>query len=333
MNMEPAFDIEAYLESLPEDIIELNIQSRGLRDLPSLSRFKNLQYLNCSINELVELPPLPETLKALECYNNMLTSLPDLNILLERLDCSDNRISHLPHHLYKNINLRYLNCSENCISELPLLNQLNLHTLNFRQNNLSYYPMLPDCLRILYCGRNEFSELSYMPDNLRELFCESLEMEYLPDLPKTLTTLCCHNNKLSWLPTLHEGLKYVYCSENNLSYLPPPPESMISLICRDNPIHSVICRNLNDYNNFQEIKRGLQILDNAKELCHLLKVKHYAFAFKRQFRQWLWERVREPKIIEKYNPTNLFVGLIEEEDDDTTLEKILDNIDQSDVLK
>ena len=215
-NMEAVFDIEVYLESLPDDIIELNVQSRGLRHLPPLSRFKNLQYLDCSINELVELPPLPETLKALECYNNMLTSLPDLNILLERLDCSGNRISYLPHHLYKNINLRYLNCSENCISELPVLNQLNLHTSNFRQNNLSYYPMLPDCLRILYCGRNEFSELSYMPDNLRELFCESLEMEYLPDLPKTLTTLCCHNNNLIELPLLPNKLLRLDCSSNNL---------------------------------------------------------------------------------------------------------------------
>ena len=31
----------------------------------------------------------------------------------------------------------------------------------------------------------------------------------------------------------------------------------------------------------------------------------YTLKYKKQFRSWLWERVREPKIREKYHPDNL----------------------------
>ena len=46
-------NIETYLNSLSEDILTLDIKSRGLKYLPDLTRFKNLQVLICYDNKLM----------------------------------------------------------------------------------------------------------------------------------------------------------------------------------------------------------------------------------------------------------------------------------------
>ena len=45
-------DIETYLNSLYEDILTLNVSNRSIKSLPNLTKFKNLQKLICSNNEL-----------------------------------------------------------------------------------------------------------------------------------------------------------------------------------------------------------------------------------------------------------------------------------------
>ena len=66
------FNIQKYLDSLPEDIRQLELSSKGLTYLPSLKRFKFLQKLICSDNQLTSLPPLPSSLQELYCENNLL---------------------------------------------------------------------------------------------------------------------------------------------------------------------------------------------------------------------------------------------------------------------
>jgi hypothetical protein len=41
------FNIEEYLNSLPEDIEEIDISGKGITYLPDLSRFKKLKILEC----------------------------------------------------------------------------------------------------------------------------------------------------------------------------------------------------------------------------------------------------------------------------------------------
>lgn len=72
-------DIETYLNSLSEKILTLDISGKGIQYLPDLTRFKNLQILSCSNNELTSLPYLPENIEELYCSNNQLTltTLPE----------------------------------------------------------------------------------------------------------------------------------------------------------------------------------------------------------------------------------------------------------------
>ncbi len=104
------FNIQNYLNSLPEDTTEINVCNRGLTYLPDLSKFTNLQKLNCSHNKLKSLPKLNNTLINLDCGYNKLTKLPKLNENLQRLDCECNELSLLPN---LNINLQILNCDNN----------------------------------------------------------------------------------------------------------------------------------------------------------------------------------------------------------------------------
>lgn len=109
------FNIESYLNSLPDDIKSIDVSEHNLNYLPSLSRFKNLEILYCSRNNLISLPPLPENLKRLFCNTNKLISLPPLPKKLEILYCFYNQLTSLPS---LNEELEELYCENNPISEI-----------------------------------------------------------------------------------------------------------------------------------------------------------------------------------------------------------------------
>ncbi len=50
------FNIEDYLNSLPEDIEVINISEKNLTYIPSLERFRKLKELDCTFNQLISLP-------------------------------------------------------------------------------------------------------------------------------------------------------------------------------------------------------------------------------------------------------------------------------------
>jgi hypothetical protein len=111
------FDIEIYLNSLPEDTEEINVSDKGIKTL-DVTRFKNLKILYCSDNQLTSLH-LNEELQELFCRNNQLTSL-HLNEKLLKLYCTNNQLTSL--HLNKN--LRELYCPNNRLSSLHLNEKL-----------------------------------------------------------------------------------------------------------------------------------------------------------------------------------------------------------------
>ena len=107
------FDIETYLNSLPDDTEKINVSSKNINYLPNLTRFKNLKLLCCESNKLTFLPPLNETLQKLYCGYNKLTTLPPLNEKLEILSCGYNKLTTLPP---LNEKLEILYCNNNKLS-------------------------------------------------------------------------------------------------------------------------------------------------------------------------------------------------------------------------
>jgi len=72
------FNIKEYVDSLPNNVHEISVSYKNVDYLPDLSRFKNLEKLYCSSNNLTSLPILPENLKELYCSYNNLNYLSDL---------------------------------------------------------------------------------------------------------------------------------------------------------------------------------------------------------------------------------------------------------------
>ena len=166
-------EIETYLNSLPEDILTINISRKSFKSLPDLTRFKNLKVLNCSNNQLTSLPTLPQSLEVLQCSLNKLTSLPTL-----------------PQ------NLKYLICSDNQLTVLHTLPQ-NLEVLNCSNNQLTSLPTLPQNLEYLICSDNQLISLPTLPQNLTKLNCSVNQLTSLPTLPQTLKELDCDDNPIS----------------------------------------------------------------------------------------------------------------------------------------
>ena len=72
--------------------------------------YETLEYLDCSSNNLTELPELPPNLKFLHCNNNNLTELPELPLTLEGLYCYNNNLIDLP---IIPLTLKILHCHNN----------------------------------------------------------------------------------------------------------------------------------------------------------------------------------------------------------------------------
>jgi Leucine-rich repeat (LRR) protein len=164
--------IELYLQSLDENIESLDISSKELKVLPDLSKFVNLQELDCENNYLTSLPNnLPNSLITLNCSDNNLTSLPDiLPNSLQNLYCDCNSLTSLPDNLPNSLQNLYCDC--NSLTSLP-------------EN-------LPDGLQFLSCYYNTLTSLpDNLPESLQLLDCSIMSM--YPNLD-TLSTM--KNKKL-----------------------------------------------------------------------------------------------------------------------------------------
>ena len=134
-----------YIHSLPSHVEVIDLASKGLTELPDLSRFYKLKTLNCSCNKLIYIPIIP-TLTRLYCSFNELTSIPVLPELI-CLHCINNKLTHIP----PLFNLKYLCCSNNKISHIPILPNLNSLLCSF--NEILIMPVLPN-LNEICCGSN-----------------------------------------------------------------------------------------------------------------------------------------------------------------------------------
>ena len=66
-------------------------------------------------------------------------------------------------------------------------------------------------------------------------------------------------------------------------------------------------------NSYAQIKKNIRVFKYFRHLYYCLK-------FKKQFRKWLWEKVREPNAKKLYNPIYFIENLGDEDDLDTFLD-------------
>ena len=156
--------------------------------------------------------------------------------------------------------------------------------------------------------------LTYLPDlsrfkQLAHLFCYSNQLTELPPLNNNLTHLYCSDNQLTELPHLNNNLIILYCSHNQLTWLPPLNNNLKHLNCFNNNIFN---------------KNNINININIIKILRNFRYTYYLLKFKKHFKRWLWERIREPKIIAKFHPSHL-TNLEETDDLEVFLEDWIDN--------
>ena len=223
-----------------------------------------------------------------------LNNLPD-NV--EKIDLSNKKLYELP-DLSRFYNLKYLHCENNNLTGIP--NFPNLKILDCNYNFIISLPIFLN-IEILYCNSNRLTSLPIFP-NLKSLECQDNRITSLPIFPNLQKLQCC-NNKLTSIPSF-TNLKVLHCGNNKLNII--MPRNLDRLHCYTNPISDVL--------GFIDTIQKLRILNQFRYL-------YYSLKFKKRFRDFLWIRIREPKIREKYSHDYLVKNLHE----DTDLDELLEN--------
>lgn len=245
------------------------------------------------MRNITHLPNLTrfKKLKSLNCRGNELTHLPRLPDSLEELNCENNNLTCLPELPTK---LKYINCSN---------------------NKITYLPKLPNNLIRLDCSRNKLTSLPQLPNNLETIYCYINTLTCLPKLPNKLKSLFCNSNHLTSLPILPKTLEHLNCGENEIEYLPPLPEELGYFNVTNIPLFDMLYHNFDALGNHDKtMKKRIELLNNCRNIIHAVK-------FKKQFRDWLWIKVRKPATQRLYNPDKL-LDLKEEDDLDLYLENL-----------
>jgi Leucine-rich repeat (LRR) protein len=164
-------------------------------------------------------------------------------------------------------------------------------------------------LKILHCQYNKLSSL-HLNENLEELYCHNNQLTSL-HLNENLESLYCSNNQLTSLH-LNENLEELHCSHNELTSL-HLNENLQQLYCNNNPISEI-------YDPISEIIDHIGIIKKLRVL-NQFKYSYFCLKYKKRFRDWLWVKIREPKIRERYSHNYLLENLHE----DTDLDDLLEN--------
>jgi hypothetical protein len=98
-----------------------------------------------------------------------------------------------------------------------------------------------------------------------------------------------------------------------LTALPVLNSKLKVLNISGNPICEIIISSI-EITELSVIKKQIQKINKFREF-------YYSQKYKNQFRYLLWEKIREPKIIQKYHPSYLIQNLHE----DTDLDGFLNN--------
>jgi len=104
-----------------------------------------------------------------------------------------------------------------------------------------------------------------------------------------------------------------------LNYLPILNDKLTTLYFNNNIVFSILYGDCNvkgfDKINLMNRPHNIsKIIINGKlNILNTFRFTFYCLKFKKHFKKWLWERVREPKIIAKFHPD--YLNNLNESDD------------------
>lgn len=206
--------LQAFPEELfeePEKVVSLDLSHNFITDLPDLSPFINLQYLNLDNNP------------HLQIYSVEWPALQNLRELkLTRLD-----LHRVPEELFYCPALEKLDLYRNQIQELPPIEAASpsLQQLDFSYNQLTELPYwiaeLPN-LKRLYLEWNRLEYLEIRLGNLQELEVLHLHANFFQELPQDLLEL----RKLNGNDEEKSFLRGLTVHQNAFQF-PLPPEKLI----------------------------------------------------------------------------------------------------------
>lgn len=248
---------------------------------------------------------LPETVTVIDVSNKKLVRCPSLVRFkhLVTFNCQFNKLEELPE---MSDTVEVLMCHGNRLTRLDKLPR-NLIQLYVDYNRLTHISMFPPDIKDLSVYRNQLTCLPPLPPTLQVLNCSDNRMASLPLLPQTITEISCDNNRLKTLPPLPPRLVYLSCEDNPIQYLPYLPRSILMLEMR--------------HTRLGDETRITPIMDHSGcdirvivDTLYRFRVLYYTLKLKQRFRDWLWLRVRLPRIEKVNHPDLLQKALTTAED-------------------
>ena len=235
--------------------ISINVANKGVHSMKGIEYFTNINYFDCSYNEIDSFESLPPLLRNINCSYNHLTKLPALPSGLTTLNCNYNNLRSLPtlpnsllYFYCENNNLDslpalstsmlWLFCTSNNLTTLPALPP-SIHEIHCSYNHLTGLPTLPITIASIEVAHNLLASLPVLTHNIERIDVTSNNLTVLPSLPDTLGVLYCGENLLTSLPSLPYNLWELLCDHNHLTYLPPFNALIRNVWCGHNPIDSI----------------------------------------------------------------------------------------------
>ena len=206
------------------EVIQLNLRTCSLEEIPNLLVFENLQILNLSHNKISRIEGLDKltNLQSLELSGNQITSIEGLDKLtnLQTLNLFGNQIASIE-GLDKLTNLQSLNLSGNQTTSIEGLDKLtNLQSLGLFGNQITSIEGLDKLtnLQSLKLGGNQITSIEGLDKltNLQSLSLWNNQLTHIEGLDKltNLQSLSLWNNQLTRIEELD---KLVNLQSLNLS--------------------------------------------------------------------------------------------------------------------
>jgi Leucine-rich repeat (LRR) protein len=322
LSLREAFDI--LFDRVPPNTVSLYIAEIGLESLPSMKNLANLKILDVSGNKLTRLPQLPEGLLDLTCQSNRLWSLKNTPSTVTSIAAQKNEICTLYGVSPKT---EYLYLQNNHLERIDSFPP-NLKKCHVSNNRLEHLPPLPATVLELCCHNNDLAELPFpLPPSLHTLSCfNNPRLTCLPSLPSGLQKLDVENCNISRIPKLPDTLHLLDVRGNPITHmvnLPPVAVFSTLIVISGTPIGKILSPanipSVSLPHSYDVMRSNLQILNRFRELYYTLK-------YKNQFRQWLWIKVRLPRIEQAHHPDRLQEALEQEGGEEADLEAVLQSL-------